>query len=61
MSIGKSSHPSNIELFKMEVKALQTLKHSKHVINMVDYFENDEGMFAVIDNAETKSLRDVIH
>jgi len=45
----------------MELKALQTLKQSKHVINLVEYFENDKGMFAVIDNAESKSLRDVIH
>ena len=45
----------------MEVKALQTLRHSKHSVNLIEYFENDEGMFAVIDNAETKSLRDIIH
>ena len=60
MIASKASHPCNITLFKMEISVMQKLSNSKHTVHLVDYFETEEEICAVIDNANTETLSDVV-
>ena len=46
-AVSKNSHPQNMELFQMQVLALQKLVQSKRVVGILDYFEDDNGVYLI--------------
>ena len=59
-AISKSNHPSNLELFKNELCALQKLSADKRVVAIKDYWEDDEGIYMVMPYSKRDSLLEVL-
>ncbi len=58
VSIG--SHPSNLELFRNELTALQKLSQDKRVISVKDYWEDSKAIYMVLPYSKKDSLVELI-